>query len=159
MGSHLRPMQNGRFIPCLVTYRPHLGSGGRGHPETRARNPFSVAAMSLFPSLPGILSAQALETHIMYSSLFSSVTRMLSPPSFSSWVVTLPKISMSWMKYSSNPHSSRLFSLGTREHRGKMSTLEGSSLHPAPSLIFSAHETGGLTSGLGEISGAALWGT
>lgn len=38
------------------------------------------------------------DTHMMYSSLFSSVTRMLSPPSFSSWVVTLPRISMSWMK-------------------------------------------------------------
>lgn len=52
-----------------------------------------------------------------------------------------------------------------------MSILEGSSLHPAPSLIFSAHGTTGLTGGLenrtiakalfltqGEISGAALWG-
>lgn len=57
----------------------------------------------------------APETHMMYSSLFSSVTRMLSPPSFSSWVVTLPSISMSWMKYSSRPHSSRLFSLGAQE--------------------------------------------
>ncbi|KAL0622060.1 Zinc finger matrin-type protein 1 [Plecturocebus cupreus] len=60
-------------------------------------------------------SPQAPETHMMYSSLFSSVTRMLSPPSFSSWVVTLPRISMSWMKYSSRPHSSRLFSLGVQE--------------------------------------------
>lgn len=62
--------------------------------------------------LPPPPGSPALKTHMMYSSLFSSVTRMLSPPSLSSWVVTLPRISMSWMKYSSRPHSSRLFSLG-----------------------------------------------
>lgn len=38
-----------------------------------------------------------------------------------------------------------------------MSILEGSSLHPAPSLIFSAHGTRGLTSGLENRIAKALF--
>ncbi len=49
----------------------------------------------------------------MYSSLLTSVTSSFSPSFFSWCVVTLPKISMSWAKYSSTPHSSRSFSLWT----------------------------------------------
>ncbi|TNN36110.1 hypothetical protein EYF80_053716 [Liparis tanakae] len=37
-------------------------------------------------------------THPMYSSLFSSVTSSFSPSSFSWWVETFPRISMSWAK-------------------------------------------------------------
>lgn len=51
--------------------------------------------------------------YLMYSSLFSSVTSSFSPPSFSSWEETFPRISMSCAKNSSTPHSSRLFSLHT----------------------------------------------
>lgn len=111
-----QPMTNyGQPSKAHAKWEVHVIPGGvwlKRHPETRVRNPSSAAGCVSVPLSP------ALETHIMYSSLFSSVTRMLSPPSFSSWVVTLPKISMSWMKYSSRPHSSRLFSLGgTRAQR------------------------------------------
>lgn len=75
---------------------------GRGHVP-------ALGSLPCWGRVPG--GTLGTGTHMMYSSLFSSVTRMLSPPSFSSWVVTLPRISMSWMKYSSRPHSSRLFSL------------------------------------------------
>lgn len=84
----------------------------------------------------------------MYSSLFSSVTRMLSPPSFSSWVVTLPRISMSWMKNSSRPHSSRLFSLEHGRPRGRCPPQQGLPvLLPHLSLLVPiGHQ--GLTGGL-----------
>lgn len=85
-------------------------------------------------ALPPATGSPVLETHMMYSSLFSSVTRMLSPPSFSSWVVTLPRISMSWMKYSSRPHSSRLFSLGARDTKREEVYLRRVFPYPAPSL-------------------------
>lgn len=52
----------------------------------------------------------------MYSSLLSSVTRMLAPPSFRSCEVTFPKISMSTEKYISKPHSSMLLSLVVETH-------------------------------------------
>ena len=52
-----------------------------------------------------------LNSHSMYSSLFSSVTRISFPPSFKSCVVVFPRISMSVQKYISRPHSSISFSL------------------------------------------------
>lgn len=109
------------------------GAWMRGIPETR---------VALLPSPR--TGSPALKTHMIYSSLFSSVTRMLSPPSLSSWVVTLPRISMSWMKYSSRPHSSRLFSLAAQETK-----REEFYLRRAPSSCsvphFSAHGIPGLT--------------
>lgn len=84
-------------------------------PRDKSVRLFLCGRLCLCPHLPGPAGSLELSTHMMYSSLFSSVTRMLSPPSFSSWVVTLPRISISWMKYSSRPHSSRLFSLRAQE--------------------------------------------
>lgn len=64
---------------------------------------------------PGNRGRRATGTaHPMYSSLFSSVTRMLAPPSFRSCEVTFPRISMSTEKYISKPHSSMLLSLGDK---------------------------------------------
>lgn len=115
-GSAQRGASHGQLSPASAEGKgvtpgdPRAACGGlaeEGIPETRAGNPSSEAGC-----VPQTPRGPVHETHMMYSSLFSSVTRMLSPPSFSSWVVTLPRISMSWMKYSSRPHSSRLFSLG-----------------------------------------------
>lgn len=53
-----------------------------------------------------------VSSYPIYSSLFSSVTRILEPPNFRSCEVTFPKISMSTEKYISRPHSSMLLSLG-----------------------------------------------
>lgn len=55
-------------------------------------------------------------TDLMYSSLFSSVTRTLAPSGLRSWEVIFPRISMSTEKYISRPHSSMLLSL--RRHEG-----------------------------------------
>lgn len=62
--------------------------------------------------------------HLMYSSLFSSVTSSFSPPSLSSWEETFPRISMSCAKNSSTPHSSRLFSLHTNTAEKRVSDPE-----------------------------------
>lgn len=99
-------------------------------PRDKSVSLFLCGRLCLCPHFPGPAGSLALSTHMMYSSLFSSVTRMLSPPSFSSWVVTLPRISMSWMKYSSRPHSSRLFSLGAQETK-----REGVCLRRVPSVL------------------------
>lgn len=47
----------------------------------------------------------------IYSSLFSSVTKIFEPPDFSSCEVTFPKSSISTQKYISKLHSSMLLSL------------------------------------------------
>uniref|UniRef100_A0A3B5KQV1 C2H2-type domain-containing protein n=1 Tax=Xiphophorus couchianus TaxID=32473 RepID=A0A3B5KQV1_9TELE len=76
-----------------------------------------------FNSLPGFMthkreqcqsgapSLSTVKTHLMYSSLFSSVTWMSPPPSLSSWVDISPSISLSTEKNISNPHSSMSLSL------------------------------------------------
>lgn len=51
------------------------------------------------------------QTHLMYSSLFSSVTWMSPPPGFSSWVEISPRISLSTEKNISRQHSSMSLSL------------------------------------------------
>lgn len=53
--------------------------------------------------------------YLMYSSLFSSVTRMFPPSGLSSCVVTSPSISLSTEKNISRPHSSILLSLQARQ--------------------------------------------
>lgn len=54
----------------------------------------------------------------IYSSLFSSVTKIFEPPDFSSCEVTFPKSSISTQKYISKLHSSMLLSLN--ENKKKM---------------------------------------
>lgn len=58
-------------------------------------------------------------TYPIYSSLFSSVTKIFEPPDFSSWEVTFPKSSMSTQKYISKLHSSMLLSLGEETKKKK----------------------------------------
>lgn len=65
--------------------------------------------------------------NLIYSSLFSSVTRTLVPSGLRSWDVIFPKISMSTEKYISRPHSSMLLSLRRHEFMLQLQR-EGSSL-------------------------------
>ena len=63
--------------------------------------------------------------NLMYSSLFSSVTRTLAPSGLRSWEVIFPRISISTEKYISRPHSSMLLSLRRHEFVGSKSSLRG----------------------------------
>lgn len=74
-----------------------------------------LAPLGHAPSLPP-------GAHLMYSSLFSSVTRRLAPSGFRSCDVILPRISMSTEKYISRPHSSMSLSLGRHERAGSRSS-------------------------------------
>lgn len=67
-----------------------------------------------------MLSLKSKPSYPIYSSLFSSVTRILEPPDFSSCEVTFPKSSISTQKYISKLHSSMLLSL--RERKKKNTT-------------------------------------
>lgn len=53
----------------------------------------------------------------IYSSLFSSVTKIFEPPDFSSCEVTFPKSSISTQKYISKLHSSMLLSLKEKKKK------------------------------------------
>ena len=136
---------------------PRATCGGLAEEGTQRQEQETLSLQPAGPLLPSrsppAPQPPALETHMMYSSLFSSVTRMLSPPSFSSCVVTLPRISMSWMKYSSRPHSSRLFSLGARQTQGE-EVCHRRGLPPIRlSRTCRAHGTRGSAGGLEPTSG------
>lgn len=82
----------------------HSGSSGNSKYCSLLSHPSTPHPASIIPFRNTV-------SYLIYSSLFSSVTRILPPLGFKSWLLISPRISLSTEKYISKPHSSILFSL------------------------------------------------
>lgn len=101
-----KPLQRHHFVEALEECaRLLLDSSAKFHQKCEH---FRLAI-----SQPNAVSYRVIRQSVispMYSSLFSSVTRILSPSSLSSWWSTCPSTSKSTPNHSSRPHSSMLLS-------------------------------------------------
>lgn len=92
-------------IPQQEIKRQHEKEEVRGtEKKEKGRTSLNPSRKALvWSSMPRFMRHSVMRR--MYSSLFSSLTRTLSPPGFSSWCVSWPSTSKSAEKYSSRPHS------------------------------------------------------